>query len=46
MMCCSTGRERTEDEYVGVLEAAGWKHNRTWYPADRMIGIIEGRCAS
>jgi hypothetical protein len=46
MMCGTTGRERTEDEYVRLLEAAGWKHNRTWYPVDRMIGIIEGRCAS
>jgi hypothetical protein len=46
MMCCSTGRERTEDEYLRLLEAAGWKFNRAWYPADRMIGIIEGRCAS
>jgi len=46
MMCGTTGRERTEDEYVRLLEAAGWKHSRTWYPADRMIGIIEGRCAS
>jgi hypothetical protein len=26
MMCGTTGRERTEDEYVGLLEAAGWKH--------------------
>jgi hypothetical protein len=46
MMCCSTGRERTEDEYGGLLEVAGWKHCRTWYPADRMIGIIEGRRTS
>jgi hypothetical protein len=46
MMCGTTGRERTEDEYIRLLETAGWKHNRTWYPADRMIGIIEGRCAS
>jgi hypothetical protein len=46
MMCGTTGRERTEDEYVRLLEAAGWKLNRVWYPADRLIGIIEGRCAS
>jgi hypothetical protein len=45
MMCCSTGRERTEDEYVRLLEAAGWTHYRTWYPSDRMIGIVEGRRA-
>jgi hypothetical protein len=46
MMCCSTSRERTEDEYVRLLEAAGWKLNRAWYPADRVIGIVEGRRAS
>jgi hypothetical protein len=39
-------RAHPEDEYVRLLEAAGWKPNRAWYPADRMIGIIEGRCAS
>jgi hypothetical protein len=46
MMCWGTGRERTEDEYVRLLEAAGWEHDRTWYPGNRMIGIVEGRCAS
>jgi hypothetical protein len=43
MMCWGTGRERTEGEYAGLLEAAGWKYHRAWYPIDRTIGIIEGR---
>src|SRR5579864_2868635 len=32
MMCWGTGRERTEAEYGRLLEAAGWKYYRTWYP--------------
>jgi hypothetical protein len=43
MMCWGTGRERTEAEYAGHLEVAGWKYYRTWYPNDRTIGIVEGR---
>jgi O-methyltransferase domain/Dimerisation domain len=43
MMCWGTGRERTEAEYARILEAAGWKYYRTWYPNDRTIGVVEGR---
>jgi len=43
MMCWGAGRERTEGEYARLLEAAGWKYHRTWYPNDRTIGIVEGR---
>jgi len=43
MMCWGTGRERTEGEYAGLMEAAGWKYCRAWYPRDRTIGIVEGR---
>jgi hypothetical protein len=42
MMCWGTGRERTEDEYAGLLHAAGWRHFGSWYPSERTIGIIEG----
>jgi O-methyltransferase domain len=43
MRCWGTGRERTEPEYARLLEAAGWKLYRTWFPKDRMLGIVEGR---
>lgn len=46
MMCWGTGRERTEREYIGLLEAAGWKFHRTWYPRNRTMGIVEGRFAT
>jgi O-methyltransferase domain/Dimerisation domain len=42
MMCWGTGRERTEDEYARLLEAAGWKQAGSWYPSSRMMGVIEG----
>lgn len=42
MLCWGTGRERTESEYVQLLEAAGFRHIHTWYPASRLMGIIEG----
>jgi hypothetical protein len=43
MMCWGTGRERTEEEYVRLLEGGRWTYQRTWYPSDRTIGVIEGR---
>jgi hypothetical protein len=43
MMCWGTGRERTEAEYARLLAAARWKNPRTWYPNNRMIGVVEGR---
>jgi len=42
VMCWGTGRERTEDEYARLLEAVGWKCAGSWYPSNRLIGIIEG----
>lgn len=42
MMCWGSGRERTENEYARLLDAAGWKHTGSWYPANRMMGVIEG----
>jgi hypothetical protein len=42
MLCWGTGRERTESEYVQLLEAAGFRHVRSWYPAGRLMGVVEG----
>jgi hypothetical protein len=37
-----TGRERTLEEYAGLLEGAGWTYRQTWYPASKMLGVVEG----
>jgi hypothetical protein len=44
MLIVLTGRERTLEEYAGllVLEGAGWKYRQTWYPASKMLGVVEG----
>lgn len=42
MMCATTGAERTEKEYAALLEQAGWKHAKTWYPAAGPLGVVEG----
>jgi hypothetical protein len=42
MLVMLTGRERTTEEYVGLLEGAGWKYRQTWYPASKMLGVVEG----
>jgi hypothetical protein len=42
MMCWGTGRERTEDEYASLMREAGWKYVASWYPANRIMGVIEG----
>ncbi len=42
MMCALTGRERTQNEYVELLEKAGLKYVETHYPASKTIGVIEG----
>jgi hypothetical protein len=36
MIIVSTGRERTMEEYTGLLEGAGWTYRQTWYPASKM----------
>jgi hypothetical protein len=41
MLCWGTGRERTEAEYAQLLDAAGFRHLRSWYPAGRLMGVIE-----
>jgi hypothetical protein len=42
MLVMLTGRERTLEEYVGLLEGAGWTYRQTWYPASKMLGVVEG----
>ncbi len=42
MLILSTGRERTLEEYAGLLEGAGWTYRQTWYPASKMLGVVEG----
>ncbi|MEC9347472.1 MAG: methyltransferase [Pseudomonadota bacterium] len=42
MMCWGTGRERTPEEYAGLLARAGWTYQETWYPATRLMGLVEG----
>ena len=44
MMCWGTGQERTEAQYVHLLQAAGWKPVGSHYPGNRMMGVIEGVC--
>ena len=42
MLIMLTGRERTLEEYAGLLEGAGWTYRQTWYPASKMLGVVEG----
>ena len=42
MLCWGTGRERTESEYAQLLDAAGFRHVRSWYPAGRSWGLSRG----
>ena len=42
MMIGVTGRERTLEEYAGLLHGAGWQYRQTWYPSSRMLGVVEG----
>ena len=42
MIIVSTGRERTLEEYTGLLAGAGWTYRQTWYPASKMLGGVEG----
>jgi hypothetical protein len=42
MLIMLTGRERTLEEYAGLLEGTGWSYQQTWYPASKMLGVVEG----
>lgn len=43
MMVVLTGRERTEAEYIELLETAGWTHAKTWNQPAGSLAVIEGR---
>jgi hypothetical protein len=43
MMCWGTGRERTTQEYAGLLQQAGWNSTGIRFPAGRVIGVIESK---
>ena len=45
MMCWGTGQERTEAQYISLLEGAGWTPAGCYYPANRLMGVITGVCA-
>ena len=44
MMCVSSGKERTVDEYSSLLEQSGWKYVQTHHPHQQtaLIEVIEG----
>jgi hypothetical protein len=42
MMCWGTGQERTEAEYLRLLEKAGWRPAGSHYPKNRLMGVVEG----
>jgi hypothetical protein len=42
MMCWGTGQERTEPQYAHLLERAGWTLAGSYYPANRLMGVIAG----
>ncbi|MGH7489324.1 MAG: methyltransferase, partial [bacterium] len=42
MMCWGTGQERTETQYAHLLERAGWTLAGSYYPANRLMGVIAG----
>lgn len=44
MLCWGTGQERTEAQYRALLEQAGWKPTSSYYPANRLIGVLIGAC--
>jgi O-methyltransferase domain/Dimerisation domain len=41
MMCWGTGRERTVEEFAEIVQSAGWRYRRTWYPRARIMGVVE-----
>src|SRR5262245_26889527 len=44
MMCWGTGQERTEAEYMSLLDGAGWKPAGSYYPVNRQMSIVTGIC--
>jgi hypothetical protein len=42
MIIMAPGRERTLEEYADLLKGAGWTYRQTWYPASKLLGVVEG----
>lgn len=42
MLCIVSGKERTEEEYLELLQNSGFSYVKTHYPQSRNIGVIEG----
>jgi hypothetical protein len=42
MLIMLTGRERTLEEYTKLLEEARWQYHQRWYPAPKILGMVEG----
>jgi len=42
MMCWGNGRERTVGEYASLLQKAGWDYVASRFPANGIIGVVEG----
>jgi hypothetical protein len=42
MLIMLTGRERTLEEYTKLLEEARWQYHQRWYPASKILGVVEG----
>jgi O-methyltransferase domain/Dimerisation domain len=45
MMCWGSGQERTEAEYLRLLEKAGWRPAGSYYPDNRLMGVVDGICS-
>ncbi len=42
MMAVLTGRERTEPEFIALLEDSGWHHAKTWRQPESTLAVVEG----
>lgn len=43
MMVWGTGRERTNEEYAGLLDDTGWAYVDTRYPENELMGAVEAK---
>ena len=45
MMCVSSGKERTADEYSTLLQRSGWKYSQILHPRDEtgLVKVIEAK---
>jgi hypothetical protein len=42
MIIMSTGQERTLEEDMRLLAGVGWIYRQTWYPASKLLAVVEG----